>query len=157
MTNEAKSMKPIEFVHVAIVFLLMFAFRFIPAPAPITPYGMNVLGVFLGVIYGWSFCGLMWPSLLALIAMGVSEYGNEMAVWAAAFGNSTAVLTLASMLLCGALQATKTTDWLVDTLVNLKMAQGKPWSLVATSSKDRWPFKTEPGLQTELQNIRFIF
>ena len=91
--------KPIELVHVIIVFLFMFAFRFIPAPAPITAYGMNVIGVFLGVIYGWSFCGLLWPSLLALVAMGVSQFGNEMALWATAFGNSTAVLTLVSMLL----------------------------------------------------------
>lgn len=129
MTMEAKGNKPIEFVHAGIVFLLMFVFRFIPAPEPITAYGMNVLGVFLGVIYGWSFCGLMWPSLLALVAMGVSSFGNEMAVWASAFGNSTAVLTLVSMLLFGAMQATKTTDWLVNTLTNLKFAQGKPWAI----------------------------
>lgn len=128
-TNVQQGNKPIEFVHVSIVFLFMFAFRFILPPEPITAYGMNVLGIFLGVIYGWSFCGLLWPSLLALVAMGVSQYGNEMAVWAAAFGNSTAVLTLVSMLLFGALQATKTTDWLVNTLTNLKFAQGKPWML----------------------------
>ena len=124
-----KGNRPIEFVHALIVLLLMFAFRFIPAPAPITTYGMTVLGIFLGVIYGWSFCGLLWPSLLALVAMGVSQYGNEMSVWATAFGNSTAVLVLVSMLLFGALQATKTTDWLVNTLTNLKFAQGKPWIL----------------------------
>ena len=52
-----------------------------------------------------------------------------MSVWAAAFGNSTAVLTLVSMLLFGAMQATKTTDWLVNALTNLKFAQGKPWML----------------------------
>ena len=129
MTTEVKGNKPIEFVHAIIVFLLMFAFRFIPAPEPITAYGMNVLGVFLGVIYGWSFCGLMWPSLLALVAMGISSFGNEMAVWASAFGNSTAVLTLVTMLLFGAMQATKTTDWMVNTLTNLKFAQGKPWMI----------------------------
>lgn len=128
-TSVQQENKPIELVHVIIVFLFMFAFRFIPAPAPITAYGMNVIGVFFGVIYGWSFCGLLWPSLLALVAMGVSQFGNEMAVWATAFGNSTAVLTLVSMLLFGAMQATKTTDWLVNALTNLKFAQGKPWVL----------------------------
>lgn len=121
--------KPIEFFHAIIVFILMFCFQLIPAPAPITHYGMQVIGIFIGVIYGWSFCGLMWPSLLALVAMGITEFGNEMAVWSMAFGNSTAVLTLVSMLLFGAMQATKTTDWLVNTLLNLKFAQGKPWLL----------------------------
>lgn len=128
-TTIQKGNKPIEFIHAIIVVLFMFAFRFMPPPEPITTYGMTVIGIFLGVIYGWSFCGLMWPSLLALVAMGISQFGNEMSVWAAAFGNSTAVLTLVSMLLFGAMQATKTTDWMVNTLTNLKFAQGKPWVL----------------------------
>ncbi len=128
-TTIQKGNRPVELIHAVIVVLLMFAFRFIPPPEPITAYGMTVIGIFLGVIYGWSFCGLLWPSLLALVAMGVSQFGNEMSVWAAAFGNSTAVLTLVSMLLFGAMQATKTTDWLVNALTNLRFAQGKPWVL----------------------------
>ena len=128
-TTTEKGNKPIEYVHAIIVVLFMFAFQFIPPPEPITAYGMTVIGIFLGVIYGWSFCGLLWPSLLALVAMGISQFGNEMSVWAAAFGNSTAVLTLVTMLLFGAMQATRTTDWLVNTLTNLKFAQGKPWML----------------------------
>ncbi len=117
------------YIHAAIVCLFMFGFQFIPAPAPITTYGMQVIGVFLGVIWGWSFCGLFWPSLLALFAMGFTQFGNEYTVWATAFGNQTAVLTLLSMLLFGALQATKTTDWLVGTLTSLKFVQGRPWVL----------------------------
>ena len=128
-TTIQKGNRPVELIHAVIVVLFMFAFRFIPPPEPITAYGMTVIGIFLGVIYGWSFCGLLWPSLLALVAMGISQFGNEMSVWAAAFGNSTAVLTLVSMLLFGAMQATKTTDWLVNALTNLKFAQGKPWML----------------------------
>lgn len=118
-----------DYIHAVIVLVFMFAFRFLPAPAPVTAYGMQVIGIFLGVIWGWSFCGLMWPSLLALVAMGLTEFGNEIAVWASAFGNSTAVLTLVSMLLFGALQATNTTDWLIKRLLNLKMVQSKPWLL----------------------------
>lgn len=128
MTQSAKN-RALEYIHCIIIIAFMFVFRFIPPPSPITAYGMQVIGVFLGVIWGWSFCGLMWPSLLALVAMGLTEFGNETVVWATAFGNSTAVLTLVSMLLFGALQATNTTDWMLKRLLNLKMIQRKPWLL----------------------------
>lgn len=129
MSTKSSYEKISRYIHALIVVILMFGFRFIPAPEPITAYGMQIIGIFLAVIWGWSFCGLLWPSLLALMAVGLTEFGNEYAVWAAAFGNQTAVLTLVSMLLFGALQATKTTDWMVMTLTNLKFAQGKPWIL----------------------------
>ena len=35
-------------VHLIVMLLLMFGFRYLPAPAPITPYGMAVLGIFFG-------------------------------------------------------------------------------------------------------------
>ena len=129
MSTKSSNVKISRYIHALIVVILMFGFRFIPAPEPITAYGMQIIGIFLAVIWGWSFCGLLWPSLLALMAVGLTEFGNEYTVWAAAFGNQTAVLTLVSMLLFGALQATKTTDWMVMTLTNLRFAQGKPWVL----------------------------
>lgn len=35
------------YLHAIIVGIFMFLFRFIPAPAPITAYGMQVLGIFI--------------------------------------------------------------------------------------------------------------
>ena len=56
----------VEYIHLAITLAFMFLFRFIPAPAPLTPYGMAVIGVFLGMIYGWitSKRGLDRPSVI---------------------------------------------------------------------------------------------
>ena len=52
-----------NYINIAIIFGVMILFHFIPAPAPITPLGMQIIGIFLGLIYGWSTCGMLWPSL----------------------------------------------------------------------------------------------
>ena len=52
----------------------MFFFRFIPAPEPITPYGMAILGIFIGVVIGWCASGdqTMWATFLGLFALSIT-------------------------------------------------------------------------------------
>lgn len=39
---------------------------------PLTPLGMNLIGIFLGVLYGWIFIDIIWPACrpLALTLIG---------------------------------------------------------------------------------------
>ena len=53
MSENAKGFN-MKYVHFAVVFALMFFFRFVPPVGTITPYGMAVIGIFIGLIYGWS-------------------------------------------------------------------------------------------------------
>ena len=41
-----------NYINIAIIFGVMIAFHFIPAPAPITTMGIQVIGIFIGMIYG---------------------------------------------------------------------------------------------------------
>ena len=63
---------------VALSVALMFLGKWIPPFAPeITPVGMGVLGVFLGVVILWSTVGgSIWPSILGIIALGCTGYTN---------------------------------------------------------------------------------
>ena len=67
---------PLYYVHVAIFLLITFGFGFLPPFAQITDVGMKVLGAFLGAVYGWLFIALDWPSLIALLALGISGYAD---------------------------------------------------------------------------------
>lgn len=49
-TTEKKSI--LRWLHIAITVFFMFGFGFLPAPEPITPLGMQMLGVFLGLFMG---------------------------------------------------------------------------------------------------------
>ena len=97
------------------IFALMFGFRFIPAPDPITPYGMAVIGIFLGLIYGWTVSAgnMVWPSMLAMAAMATTQYGGGADVMAAAFGNYTVVLNFTAGFIMGPLAVTGVGDYLM--------------------------------------------
>lgn len=57
-----KGYSPMMYVHIIITLFLMFGFGFLPPFATLTPMGMRLLGTFLGVIYGYSTCEIIWPS-----------------------------------------------------------------------------------------------
>ena len=57
--EQTESYSPLKMVHVAVTLVIMLGFGYLPAPAPITPVGMKVLGVFFALLYGWTFSGLV--------------------------------------------------------------------------------------------------
>lgn len=130
MSTEA-STKNMKYLHFIIVMALMFLFRFVPPIGTITPYGMAVIGIFIGLIYGWSVDAdnLIWTSLLALVAIGMTDFGNAGKAIASAFGNESVMLMLLGMFFLGMLQDSKLTEWLSNKLLGAKFVHGKPWLL----------------------------
>ena len=57
------------YLHSTIGLLLIFGFGHLPPFGTVTPVGMQVLGIFAGMIYLWSFVSVLWPSLLGIIAL----------------------------------------------------------------------------------------
>ncbi len=120
-------------VHVAIVFALMFGFRYLPAPDPITPYGMATVGIFIGLIYGWTVSpdNMVWAALLGLVALCFTDFGSASDIMVKAFGSSTIVLNIIGMLMIGGLSEAGISEWLIVKLVTAKFAKGSPWLLTA--------------------------
>ena len=68
-----KEKKDLYWIHVVIGFVILILFSWVlPAPDPITPLGMKVIGAFLMMVYTWSTVGTLWPSLLGLFFVGIS-------------------------------------------------------------------------------------
>lgn len=76
-------------MHIGVMFLIMLGTGFLPPAGNITPMGMKVLGVFLGLIYAWMFVGMLWPSFAGLVALGLSGYCSVTQAFNIGFGNST--------------------------------------------------------------------
>lgn len=131
MTTEVK--KDHKYIHFAITLAIMLFFRFIPPIGRITPYGMAIIGIFIGMIYGWSVDAdnLIWTSLLGLVALALTDYGTAGEAIAAAFGNESVMLMLLSMFFVGMLQDSNLTQWMSSKLLSAKFTQGKPWLLTA--------------------------
>jgi len=122
-----------KYVHFAIVLAFMFLFRFVPPIGTITPYGMAVIGIFIGMIYGWTVDAdnLCWSSLLGIVALGVTDFGNAGTALAAAFSNQAVLLMLLSMFFVGMMQETQLTEWIANKILGAKFIAGKPWTLTA--------------------------
>lgn len=128
--DEKKQKTGVYWLHAAIVVLWMFCFRYIPAPAPITAYGMQILGIFIGLVWGWSFCDLAWPSLLGMAALGVTDYGITSAVFEASFGQANLIVILLSFLMFAPLTQSGLSEWLGMKLVSVKFMRGRPLVMV---------------------------
>ena len=116
-----------KWVHVAIALSLMFVWgNVIPPIYPITEIGMQVMGVFIGVVYSWIFIGFLWPSLLALVALGMTDLMTMNAVWQGSFGHNIAILLLFSMIMFGSPEHVGATKYITRFFLSRKVYNGKP-------------------------------
>lgn len=117
--------KKVSPIHYVIVFALCFLFRFIPSFAGITPMGMGILGTFLGAVYGWIAIDMLWPSIMALVGIGLSIGMNQM--YAASIGSMTIICLLFCMPLIGVCNDTGAFKWIINKLLTNKFMQGRAW------------------------------
>lgn len=115
------------YVHSLIGVLLMFGVGFLPPIAPLTPMGMQILGVFFGTIYLWSMVDNIWPSVLGLIALGLTDYCTIPE--AIAKGMSSPILwqIMLMLIIAGGISETQFTSAVINWLLHKKFVQGRPW------------------------------
>ena len=127
MSQVSKSLGIGFYIHVAIGLFLMFVFgRVFPPIEPLTEVGMQVLGVFVGAVWLWCFVGFLWPSLIALVAFGLTDYASFGQVATSAFGNQVPALLLFSMILFGSPQQVGATDYITRWFLTRKISNGRP-------------------------------
>ena len=117
--------KKVNIIHYIVVAFFCLGFRFVPPFAGITPYGMGILGTFIGAIYGWMTINMLWPSLMALAGVGLSIGMNQML--AASFGNMAVIALILCMGVLGVAMTTGAFEWLVQVILNNKFMNGKAW------------------------------
>ena len=127
--NVAEKNDFIYYLNILITVVIMFGFRFLPAPAPMTPHGMAVVGVFLGMVYGWTVSknGLIWVSVLGLVAAGTTDYGTCSKALGALFASDTIGLLILGMFMLGPIMQCDVGEWLMVKLMSSKLIKGKPW------------------------------
>ena len=120
----------IAYLHVLVMFILMFGTGYLPPFGQISVLGMKVLGVFLGLLYGWIFIDLLWPSLFGFMALGLSGYTTITGALATGFGNATLLLTLIVSVFAEGLNRIGVNRAIAYWLLSRKFFIGKPWFLI---------------------------
>ena len=133
MSNStAEKTKTSTIVHSIVGLAIMIGFRFLPLNLPeVTPVGMQVIGIFIGTLYLWTFVDPAWASLMAVAMLGFSDYASMSAVITAAFGAPVTQQVFFLMILSGSLVYYKITLYIGRFFLTRKFTNGKPWLLVA--------------------------
>lgn len=116
-------------LHVVITFVLMFGFGFLPTFSTITPEGMKLIGIFLGLLYGWTASSLVWPSLLGVAAIGILDImplGDFLKI---SFGNETVIFIFLLFFFIGFAEENGLVRFLGDWFLSRKIVHGRPWML----------------------------
>lgn len=130
--STATNTKSISFyIHIAITLGLMLFFDNLVAPfGAVTPMGMKVLGIFLGMMWGWIFCDLVWPSLLGTVLLGLTGYDTVYGIMGTFF-NTTILQVLFLFMIAGLFEAFGVTSYLAGKIMSAKFIVGHPWKMAA--------------------------
>ncbi len=125
---ETRKSNATYYVWSVIALVLIFGFgRVVPAFAGITPVGISVLGIFLGVLIAILATGdTFWPSIIGLFALVICEYMKASDVLSAWFGNATIQQIIWVMALTGAVTESGAVSVLARKVLGIKGLQGHP-------------------------------
>lgn len=126
MSTQTKT-KPSYWIHVIITLILMLGIGYLPAPDPITPFGMKIIGIFVGMIYGWSVLDQIWPSLLGLIMLAIVDYDTMANIILDGWGSTTVWSIILILIFSEAVSQAGITNWLAIKLIDHKVFHGRPW------------------------------
>jgi len=96
----------------------------------ITQMGMHVLGVFLGLLYGWIFIDLLWTSLLGFIALGLTGFMTINEAFSAGLGNSSVIMVIVCAAMAEVLSQIGVNQVIAYWLLSRKVFIGRSWLLV---------------------------
>lgn len=122
---------PAYIINSIIAIAIMIGFKYlVPAVDPLTPLGVEILGIFLGMLYGWLVVNdVVWPSVAGLVLLGLSDYTTVTKAFASGFGNNTVLLMLFFFLFTNIINSAGIISYLAQWIASRKFAYGKPWML----------------------------
>ena len=115
------------YVNSVLVILLTVGIGFLPPFGAITPLGMKVLGVFVGVLYGWCTVSMLWPSVWGIVMLGCTGFCTVKESFAMAFGNNIVLLVVLSYMLASYLEKSGLSSYIANWFISRKIGEGRPW------------------------------
>lgn len=131
MPNAMVSSKPAfdikALFHIAVFLGITFLFGKITPIAPLTPYGMNVIGVFIGVLYAWIFIDIMWPSMIGLLAVILLGVMTPQDLFNKGFGDPVVVMMVFIFVFCAAVNHHGLSRFISLWFITRKCVANRPW------------------------------
>ena len=114
-------------INTVIMFALMFGIGQLPPFGQVTPLGMQVLGIFVGVLYGWCTVSLLWPSLLGMVAIGSTAFCTMEEAFSMGFGDDIPLMIIVVYVLAAYLEESGLCKYIANWFISRKIGEGRPW------------------------------
>lgn len=123
---KSKDTKSTIFLMISLFFMFVFG-RIVPAWNPVTQEGVQVIGIFIGIlILMVTGEGMLMPGLLALVALIISDYSTTANLINSLLGNPTSLMLISITPVAWALTASGTGLVLAKKLLTSKLAKSNP-------------------------------
>ena len=127
MTSKAQK----NLIHTGIALAIYLLFKFLlPAPAPITPDGMEVIGILILATYLWVSVGTGWTSVLTICLMGLTNYMSAANAIKGAFGDWMFAFLMGCMLVNAVLSETGLSRRIAMWFITRKFVNGRPYVII---------------------------
>ena len=114
-------------IHTGIALAIYLIFKFLlPAPAPITADGMEVIGILILATYLWVAVGTGWTSVLTICLMGLTNYMSATAAIKGAFGDWMFAFLMGCMLVNAVLSETGLSRRIAMWFITRRFVNGGP-------------------------------
>ncbi len=123
---------PSYYLHTVICLLIMFGFGQLPAVEPLTPLGMNLIGIFFGVLYGWIAIEIVWPSLAGLLALMLIGGYKPMMLLNKSFGDPVVQMMFFIFVFCATISYYGLSKFISLWFITRRFVSGRPWIFTLT-------------------------
>lgn len=128
MSQAVQKKNTMYYVNSLITLIIMFGFGQIPASEPLTPLGMNLIGIFLGLLYGWVFVDIVWPSMAGLLALMLVGGMAPKVLLNSSFGDPIVVMMFFIFIFCAAIDFYGLSRFISMWFITRNFVKGKPWA-----------------------------
>jgi len=111
----------------AAIILAVLIKLLIPVSHGLTEKGLTFLAIFVATVFLWISCDTSWPSLLAMIALGMFNVIDATDIFTTTYGNYVSALVIAAMILSNQLEETGAAQYIAKWFLSRKAIKGRPF------------------------------
>lgn len=130
MSTAAKKDGTSYWIRVAIWLILSFAGWFLPPVGPVTAFGMKVIFIFVGLMFGWICLDLIYPSFMSIILVALASGEAAKTFFYAGFSSEIVVVIIVLTSFIAYANKVGLDNYIAQKFIRIRFLQGHPWLFV---------------------------
>ena len=118
-----------KYIHVVVMLLIIAIAHYIPPTGGLTQLGVETLGIFVAMVYGWSTLGFIMPSMIGILSFGFLGENDLVTTLTTAFGDRLTVIVLMFFFVSTLAEKVGLCNFIAQWCITRPFVAGKPWAI----------------------------